>query len=116
MPEEHFSEQQINAIKNLFIEQINSIFIKIVFGNLIAILVGAGTVAVGWYRLGNLENQVAYVVKSINEGPKFTKEEGDALRAAMVQRDDDLQRQIDAIKSDQVYIRNRVDQIYNILR
>jgi hypothetical protein len=116
MPEEHFTEDQIKAIKSLFSDQVNSLFTKIVAGNIIALLIGAGTVGVGWYRLGHMENQVAAVTRAISEGPRFTQEEGDSLRAAMAQRDEDLQRQIDAIKNDQAYIRARVDQIYNILR
>jgi hypothetical protein len=116
MPEDHFTEDQINAIRGLFTQQVNSLFIKVIAGNLVALIVLVGSLFVGWYRLGDVEKQVAVVGKAISEGPRFTQEEGDALRSAMSQRDEDLQRQIDALKNDQAYIRARVDQIYNILR
>jgi hypothetical protein len=116
MPEEHFTEDQVKAIKELFTQQVNSALVKIVAANITVILAGAIFIGVWWNKVEYMEAQVASVKKQIDEGPRFTQEEGDSLRSAMMQRDDDLQRQIDALKGDMGYIRERVDQIYNILR
>lgn len=97
MPEDHFTEEQIDMIKALFTQQVNSLFVKIVAGNIIAMLGIAATIGVGWYRLGHVETQVATVVKAISEGPRFTQEEGDALADKSQQADADLQRQIDLV-------------------
>lgn len=112
-PKEHFSEAQIEVITYIFHGELNKGLVKIVGANLLIVFLGVSAVGAGWYRLGHVEDQVATVVKALNEGPRFTQDEGDALMSKHNTDVENLQRQIDGTQTRLDRIENKIDLILN---
>ena len=111
--QEHFSEEQITVIQEVFHDEANKVLIKLVAGNLVAFFIAIGAISVGWYRLENVETNLSAVVKSMSEGPRFTQVEGDALQARHDQDVANLQRQIDGTTARLERMENKIDLILN---
>jgi hypothetical protein len=114
-PKEHFSEAQLDIVTEIFHGEINKMLVKIVGANLVVVFLGISAVGAGWYRLGNVESNLATVNKTLNEGPRFTQDEGDALQAQLNTEVENLQRQIDGNNSRLDRIENKIDIILDRL-
>ena len=108
-PKEHFSEAQLDIVTEIFHSEINKLLVKIIGTNLVIVCMGVMAVGAGWYRLGNVEQQVSTVSKALNEGPRFTQDEGDALQAKHDTDIENLQRQIDGNNTRLDRIENKID-------
>ena len=114
-PSQHFTDEQLDIVTEIFHSEINKMLVKIVGANLIVVFMGISAVGAGWYRLGNVEDNVAGVMKSLNEGPRFTQDEGDALNAKHDLDIANLQRQIDGTTARLERIENKLDLIIDRL-
>jgi hypothetical protein len=97
MEMDHFTKEQIDIIKNIFKDQLNEMFTKIVAGNIVAVFLGATAIGAAWWRLGNIETQLATVIAT-----HITKEQSD-------KNDDALQRQIDGVGKRLERIEDKID-------
>lgn len=103
---EHFTNEQENKIHEIFKQDLNSLFVKLMVSGGMIILTVTGSLFVGFNRLEHVEEQLDLVASAADVNARYT---------LSTQRDDDLQRQIDTLKTTQDYIRNRVDAIYQLL-
>jgi hypothetical protein len=112
-PKEHFSEAQIEVITFIFHGEMNAMLLKTVGAYVVTVILAVMAIGAGWYRLGHVEDNVATVMKSLSEGPRFTQDEGDALNAKHDQDVADLQRQIDGTTARLERMENKIDLILN---
>lgn len=112
MPEsEHFTKEQQEELKKIYHEETNKLLVKIVSANLVTFFIAAMAIGAGWWRLDSVESDLAAVVTFINEGPRFTEEEGLAEKEARIAADANLQRQIDEQRETAREIKAGVDKL-----
>jgi predicted negative regulator of RcsB-dependent stress response len=97
MEMDHFTKEQVEVIKKIFKDQVNDMFTKIVAGNIVAVLLGAIAIGGAWWRLGNVEQQLAAA-----SATHITKEQSD-------KNDEALQRQIDGVGTRLERIEDKID-------
>jgi hypothetical protein len=66
-PKEHFSDEQLEVIKNIFESEINRMLIKTIGAYVVTVGLGVMALGAGWYRLGNVESELASITDAVHQ-------------------------------------------------